>query len=129
MDDERDDLLEYREVVVAEIERRLAVVKELEEEKSSKEYTLGTVKETTRVVSGSAIEVMGRAAYRAKLQRQLAELTSKLNVANADLQRANERLREVDAELAAMEIDGEDREESALDEQEPEVEDGGGQKG
>jgi len=102
VDDEREKLLEYRERVVSEYERRTERTRRLESEAAATEFLLNGEKQARRVLAGNTVDALGRAAYRARLERELKSLKSELNEAREELMRAEQRLREVDLELEAM---------------------------
>lgn len=95
-------LVSYREQVIEELERRVLRVAELERVVAAVHHQLDEVRHGRRPCAGETSTVVVRAAYTARLKRQLAMARREQDQAQQDVQRAEDRLQEVDAQLEEL---------------------------
>jgi hypothetical protein len=103
--DNEADLEQYRELVVAELERRAIRVQQLESEISTLQFTLDAAARTRKASMANTARTQVEAAHKAKLRGMIRELEKKRAEAALDFEKAQARLREVDEriqELAAI---------------------------
>jgi hypothetical protein len=93
------ELLQYREKVVAELERRAILLREIEGRVAEVEFSLKSASSGRRALLGGAGRIQVQEAHKAKLKDVMRELQQELETALIDLQRAETRLREVDIRL------------------------------
>jgi hypothetical protein len=101
---EQEELLSYRDEVLRELERRSLRVKELELAVAEAEYALDSTVGTLGVLTGETFKAMTKVAYRARLKRELAARLKDRDEALVDLKRAQDRLSQVDGDLAQLEL-------------------------
>jgi hypothetical protein len=93
------ELLEYREKVVAELERRAIRLREIEERVAAVEFSIKAAGGGRRTLMGGVARIQVLQAHRAKLKEEAHELHRERDNALADLQKAESRLKEVDLRL------------------------------
>jgi hypothetical protein len=89
----------YREKIVAELERRMMVLQDVERRLVSAQFVLNQLGNSTRTVSSSTARRQVENAHRIKLRGAVKALEQEREDAKADLERAEGRLREVDSRL------------------------------
>lgn len=102
MNEELEKLLQYREDVVAELSRRVERLKKIDRELASQQLMIESAGQTRHILSGDTSRTLVQAAYRAKLRKALEELQASRGEAAEDVGRAEQRLREVDEEIEAL---------------------------
>ena len=106
MGTKRRELEAYREMVFQELRARAEKLKEVEGKVASLEYLMGTVSSTRALLTGDTRKVLTQASYTAKLRKDKDMLLRKRREAQEDLKRAEDRLEEVDNDLAKLEESG-----------------------
>ncbi len=89
----------YREKIVGELERRMLVLQEVERRLASAQFTLSQSSNSLRTGSASTARRQVENAHRIKLRSAVRALEQERGEAMADLERAKERLREVEIRL------------------------------
>jgi hypothetical protein len=100
--DELSELEEYRQKVVEEVLRRGEVVKNCEAELASADHMVYSTENQTVVPLGNTVKLQQREAYKATLKRKRDLSAEKRRVARADLEKAEQRLAEVDARIREL---------------------------
>jgi hypothetical protein len=98
------ELQAYRAKVYDEVVRRVEVVQGVERELSAAEFDLTRADQGARAPLTSAADLQRQAARRGTLQKQRDDLLKKRQQAMEDLERAKERLIEVDEQIRAAEV-------------------------
>jgi len=106
---DEDELLQYREKVLAELERRAIRLREIEQQVAQLQSAIDQSTRGRKVFMGGAARIQVEAAHRAKLKEELRGLYREKEIAVGDLQKAEMRLQEVDLQLD--ELRGDDNEE------------------
>ncbi len=106
--DDEQELLQYREKVIAELERRAIRLREIEQQISELQGVLEATGRGRRVMMGGAARIQVEAAHKAKLKQVLRGLYHDKEIALADLQKAETRLQDVETQLD--ELQGSSRE-------------------
>jgi hypothetical protein len=96
---EEQQLLEYREKVLAELERRANLLRDLEERVAELQGVLEAATKGRKVMAGETARIQVEAAHRARVRQSLQGVYKEREVAVNDLQKAETRLREVDIQL------------------------------
>jgi hypothetical protein len=99
----RESLELYREQVVAELTRRTEVFKRVEAELGAIQFALEKMGRSGGTLLGDTYRAATRWAYRASLRKKEAAIKAQRAEAQADVERAERRLQQVDEELAAFE--------------------------
>lgn len=97
--DDEQELLQYREKVIAELERRTMRLREIEQQVSQLQGVLESTSRGRKVMMGGAARIQVEAAHKAKLKQALRGLWQEREIAVMDLQKAETRLQDVDAQL------------------------------
>ncbi len=97
--DSEVELQLYREKIVAELERRMLVLHDVERRLGSAQFALTTFNQTARVKSASTARRQVEYAHGIRLRRDVKALEQERQEAQADLERAEVRLKEVDLRL------------------------------
>ena len=93
------ELLQYRDKVIAELERRLLRLREVENELASVRFVLDSSIRSCRTLRGDTARIKVEEAHKAKLKNSLKQLESKRLEAQKDFERAEQRLKEVDQKI------------------------------
>ncbi len=99
VDETELDLQRYRERIVAELERRMLVLQDVERRLAQAKFVLEKTAQTSRVLYGSTARRQVENAHRLKLRNAFKGLEREKVEAKADLERAELRLKEVDLRL------------------------------
>jgi chromosome segregation ATPase len=99
---ERATLEAYREKVFNELRIRTERLREIDGAIASNSYLQGATNSAHALRGGNTIRALAGAASKAKLRRERGDLERKRKQAADDLKRAEERLADVDRELAAL---------------------------
>ena len=102
MAEERATLEAYREKVLGELKIRTERLREIDGELASNLYLQRAKSSDRPLRSGKTLHALAGASRHAKLRREQRELEQKRREAAADVRRAEERLVDVDRELAAI---------------------------
>jgi hypothetical protein len=102
-DEQRKELLSYREDVLRELERRANRVREIDVRIGETQYALDSSGRGPRVLTGEAVRVLAQVSYRSRLKKQLEAQQRDRREALEDLRRAEARLVDVDLELSKLE--------------------------
>lgn len=102
MDEGREELEQYRERVVAEVERRMIRLRELESDLEVATFTFEAAARSRSPLTGSTARNQVEAAHRARLKATIKRLSEERVEAETDLHRAQERLDEVDARIEQL---------------------------
>lgn len=105
MGQERDDLEAYRTQVAIELERRIDRVRQLDGAIASVDFRLDAGGGPAQRLNGPTSRVLAGRAFREKLKRDRTKLERERNEAVEDVKRAQERLEQVDGELAELVTD------------------------
>ncbi len=89
----------YREKIVAELERRMLVLQDVERRLASAQFALSQSGNVSRTVAISTARKQVENAHRVRLRSAVKALELEREEAKADLERAEGRLREVDIRL------------------------------
>lgn len=100
MADEHDDLESYRAQVAAELERRIERVRRIDGEISAADFRLESLRPAGRVPAGNTGRLLTQVALRDRIRREKLQLARERAEAVEDARRAQERLDQVDRELA-----------------------------
>jgi seryl-tRNA synthetase len=100
--EDREELEQYREKVVAEVERRMLRVREIENDIERASFAAGAASRARASLSANTARNQVEAAHRARLKGALKSLRSELEEAQADLERAEARLEDVESRLEAV---------------------------
>ena len=103
MSESRESLESYRQEVVAEVNRRAEMVKRIEGELGQVQFALEKIGKTGGTLLGDTFRAATRGAYRRSLRKKEAGLKAQHAEAQADLERAERRLQQVDEELTSLE--------------------------
>ncbi len=101
-DGDEEELLEYREKVLAELERRTSRLRDLERRAAEVQGQLESSTKGRKVMSGATARIQVEAAHRARLKQVLQSVYHEREVAIEDLQKAETRLQEVDIQLSEI---------------------------
>ncbi|MFO0417624.1 MAG: hypothetical protein ACK5Y6_10070 [Pseudomonadota bacterium] len=93
------ELRQYREKVVAELERRHNRLRELDNEIAATQFQLESATRSRRTLRGETARIKVEEAHRAKLKGNLKALEAKRLEAQSDLDRAEQRLKDVDLRI------------------------------
>ena len=93
------ELLEYREKVVAELERRAIRLREIDERVAELEFSIASTRRGKKTLMGDVGRIQVGEAHRNKLREAAKELQQERESALVDLQKAETRLKEVDMRL------------------------------
>lgn len=99
---EQDDVLElrlYRERVVVELERRIALLREVDQRCTAARFALEKALQTCGVRGSTTARKQVEHAHRVKLRADLKKVEREKAEAKVDMERARERLEEIDAKL------------------------------
>ena len=99
---DEEELLEYREKVLAELERRANLLRELEQRVAELQGVLEATTRGRKVMVGGTARIQVEAAHRARVRQNLRGVHKEREVALNDLQKAETRLREVDIQLEEL---------------------------
>ena len=102
---DEEELLQYREKVLAELERRAVRLRELEQQVAQLQGSLEQTGRGRKVIMGGAARIQVEAAHRARLKEELRGLSREREIAMGDLQKAETRLQEVDLQLDELRSD------------------------
>ena len=102
MAETRDELEQYREKVVAEVERRMMRLREIEDEIERMTFVAEAAARARVALSASTARNQVQAAHRARLKESMKVLHAQRSEAEADLERAEQRLQEVDRRLEEL---------------------------
>lgn len=106
MDDQNEvELLQYREKVLAELERREIRLREIDEQMAQLQGALDVTRQGRRVMMGATARIQVEAAHKAKQREVLRGLAREREVALIDVQKAEVRLQEVDMQLDELRSD------------------------
>lgn len=94
-----DELQLYREKIVAELERRMLVLQDVEGRLAKAQHALGQFSTKSSVASPTTARRQVEIAHRGRLRSAVKALERELEDAKADLERAEVRLQEVDIRL------------------------------
>jgi len=97
--EEEETLASYREQVAFELERRVELVRRIDGEIAALEHRLASSRVAGRIPNGTTARLLTQVAFHDKLRREKARLERERGEAAEDVQRARERLSQVDAEL------------------------------
>jgi hypothetical protein len=100
--DDEVELLKYREKVIAELERRMLRVQEIDQRLADAQFTLEAALRGKRLFSASTARIQVEAAHKARLRELVKELRAERVQGVMDLERAQVRLKEVDERLDAL---------------------------
>ena len=98
--DEEARLLEYRKQVTAELSRRSDRVRAIEQEIASRSLVLEESQRHRSVLTGDSQRLLAQESYRASVRKAIERLKGERAEAREDLKRAQDRLEQVDADLA-----------------------------
>ena len=98
--DEEARLLEYRKQVTAELSRRGERVRAIEQEIASRSLVLEESQRHRMVLTGDSQRLLARESYRASVRKAIERLKGERTEAREDLKRAQDRLQQVDEDLA-----------------------------
>jgi chromosome segregation ATPase len=98
--DEEARLLEYRKQVTAELSRRSDRVRAIEQEIASRSLVLEESQRHRSVLTGDSQRLLAQESYRASVRKVIERLKGERAEAREDLKRAQDRLEQVDADLA-----------------------------
>jgi chromosome segregation ATPase len=98
----------YRDKVVQELKRRTEALMELEGRLIDAQFELDRATRASRTISGTTARIQIENAHRVKLRSALRVLESERDEAKADLERAEQRLREVDQRLDELLKEGQE---------------------
>ena len=93
------DLKLYREKVVQELKRRTDALMIVEGRLVEAQFELERATRASRIISGTTARIQIESAHRGKLRAALKVLEGERTEAKADLERAEQRLKEVDQKL------------------------------
>lgn len=99
VDETQVELRLYREKIVAELERRVLVLQDVERRLASAQFVFEKVKQLSRTFSGNTARKQVENAHRVKLRGALKALERERAEAKVDVERAEFRLQEVDIRL------------------------------
>lgn len=102
MGTKRRELEAYRDMVFQELRARAEKLKELDGKLASLEYLMGTIGSSRALLTGDTRKVLAQASYKSKLRKDRETLLRKRREAQEDLKRAEDRLEEVDTDLAKL---------------------------
>ncbi len=102
MDETREELEQYRERVIAEVERRMIRLREIEGDLEVATFAFEAAARGRSPLTGSTARNQVEAAHRARLKATIQRLTEECAEAENDLHRAQERLEEVDARIEKL---------------------------
>lgn len=97
-----EELEQYRLKVVAELERRVLRMSELDNQIENARLALDVAGRARTTLGASTARNQIEAAHRARLRQALKDLEEERVQALSDVTRAEERLREVDGRIAAL---------------------------
>jgi len=97
--DSEVELRLYRERVLAELERRSAVVEDVNRRVAEAQFAVDRAMQASKVATASTARKQVESAHRAKLKESLKALERQRAEAVEDLERAESRLKEVDIKL------------------------------
>jgi chromosome segregation ATPase len=106
---ERATLEAYREKVFNELRIRTERLRDIDGAIASNSYLQSATTSEHALRGGNTIRALAGASSKAKLRRERADLERKRKEAADDLKRAEERLGDVDRELAALSSEGSDK--------------------
>lgn len=99
------ELVEYREKVVAELERRTIRLREIEAQVAHTQASIESVGGGRKIMAGGTARIQVEAAHKAKLKEVLRGLYRERELAVSDLHKAEVRLQEVDARLEELHVE------------------------
>jgi hypothetical protein len=98
----QDELEQYRVKVIAEVERRMLRVQEVQNDVERASFAAEAASRARTGLSANTARNQVEAAYRARLRGALKTLRAELEEAQADLERAEARLEDVESRLEAL---------------------------
>lgn len=110
--EEEHNLASYREEVAFELERRVERVKRIDGEISALEHRLMSARLGGRIPNGTTARLLTQVAFCEKLLRDKQRLQRERDEAAEDVQRAQERLAQVEAEMSEAGGDAHEAEDS-----------------
>ena len=99
VDETEVELRLYREKIVAELERRVLVLQDIERRLASARFVFEKAQQMSRPFSGNTARKQVQNAHRVKLRGALKDLERERIEAKADIERAEIRLHDVDLRL------------------------------
>jgi hypothetical protein len=99
VDETEVELRLYREKIVAELERRVLVLQDIERRLASAQFVFEKAQQMSRTFSGNTARKQVQNAHRVKLRGALKDLERERIEAKADVERAEIRLQDVDLRL------------------------------
>lgn len=102
MAESQEELEQYREKVIAEVERRMLRVREIENDIERANFAAEAASRSRTALSANTARNQVEAAHRARLKGALKTLGAELEEAQADLERAEARLEDVESRLKAF---------------------------
>lgn len=98
----------YREKVFHELKRRAEALRGAEGRLAEAQFEIDRATRASRTISGTTARIQIENAHRAKLRAALKALEGERTEAKADLERAEQRLKEVDQRLDELLKEGQE---------------------
>jgi uncharacterized protein (DUF2236 family) len=101
--EEAEELESYRAQVAVELDRRIERVRRIDSEIAAVMFRLEALQSSGRVLAGNTARLLSQVSFREKMKKDREKLDRERAEAIEDVKRAQERLAQVDAEIAEKE--------------------------